>query len=116
MSKGLLAVLGLVLSTYELAEQRRQSLPLLTPQSAAFVDVALEGSSSGVPKPTIPALSSVFDKLTELKLKEEKERLKANTSGSGRGGSRRGGGRRGRGSGGSRTTSGANSKGKEPAS
>lgn len=111
-----MTVLSLVLSTYKLAEQRRQALPLLTPQSAAFVDIALEGSSSGVPKPTIPALASVFDKITELKLKEEKERLKANASGSGRGGSRGGRGRRGGGRGGNKPPGGTDSKGKEPAS
>jgi hypothetical protein len=31
---------------------------------------------SGAPKPTIGALQSVFEKVAELKLKEEKERLK----------------------------------------
>lgn len=40
------------------------------------MDLALEGTASGVPKPSIPALQGVFEKLAELKLKEEKEKLK----------------------------------------
>lgn len=56
ISSALIAVLGLVCSVYELSEKRRQSLPLLTTQSGVLLDIALEGSVSGAPKPTIPEL------------------------------------------------------------
>ena len=45
---------------------------------------------SGVPKPNIAALESVFDKLSDLKVKEAKEQITARASGSN---SRRGRGR-----------------------
>jgi hypothetical protein len=68
-------------------------LPLITPQTGVFIDIALEGSVSGAPKPTIPALTSVFDKIAELQVKEEKERIKAQASSSKRGYRGRGRGR-----------------------
>jgi hypothetical protein len=54
---------------------------LLTGQSAVLVDIALEGTVSGVPKPNISALESVFDKLSDLKVKEAKEQIKARPQG-----------------------------------
>ena len=45
-----------------------------------FVDIALEGTVAGAPKPTLPQLQSVFEKIAELKLKEEKEKFKASSS------------------------------------
>jgi hypothetical protein len=41
-----------------------------------LIDIAIEGTVSGAPKPTIAALQSVFEKIAELKVKEEKERYK----------------------------------------
>lgn len=86
---------------------------MLTPENAEFIDLALEGTSSAAPRPNIPELVGVHDKLQEIALKAAKERAKASSgqsSGSrasrGRGGRSRG---RGRGSQGS-------DKGKEPAS
>ena len=70
---------------------------MLSSQTATLVDIALEGAVGGAPKPTVVALSGIFDKVAELQLKAEKEKLKqasqAPTSNRGRG---RG---RGRGSG-----------------
>ena len=63
---------------------------MLTGQSGVLVDIALEGTVSGIPKPNISALESVFDKLSDLKVKEAKEQIKAQASGSN---SRRGRGR-----------------------
>jgi hypothetical protein len=80
ISSALTTILALLLSVYELSEQRRQALPLLTSQTGVFVDIALEGTISGAPKPTLPQLQSVFEKLAELKLKEEKEKFKASSS------------------------------------
>jgi hypothetical protein len=53
---------------------------------------------SGIPKPNVSALESVFEKLSDLKVKEAKEQIKAQASGSN---SRRG---RGRGRSGGRNT------------
>jgi hypothetical protein len=47
-----------------------------------LIDIALEGTVAGAPKPTIPTLLGVFDKITDLKIKEEKERIKAQASSS----------------------------------
>lgn len=55
-----------------------------------LIDIALEGTVSGIPKPNVTALESVFEKLSDLKVKEAKEQLKAQASGSN---SRRGRGR-----------------------
>lgn len=66
----------LVWSLYELVEKRRQALPLITPQTGLLLDIAVEGTIAGAPKPTIGALQSVFDKIVDLKVKEEKERYK----------------------------------------
>lgn len=96
ISTGLLSVLGLLFQVYELLERRRQSLPLLNPESAELIDIALEGSSSSGPRPTIPELEGVFDKLTELKLKLAKEKAKQ-ASGRGRNNSSRGRGRHNKG-------------------
>ena len=77
----------------------------MSPESADFIDIALEGVANHGPKPTIPELNTVFDKLAELQLKRAKEQVKAAASSSSRA---RGRGRRGRG----RPDS---AKGKEPA-
>lgn len=63
----------------------------------------------GAPKPTIPELQSVFDKIAELRVKEEKEKLKASSS---RSSTRRG---RGRGRTPGRGDSRPADKGKSPA-
>jgi hypothetical protein len=49
---------------------------LLSIESAELVDIALEGATNSGPRPTIPELQGVFDKLTELKLKQAKEAIK----------------------------------------
>lgn len=41
------------------------------------MDIALEGAVGGAPKPTVSALAGIFDKVAELQLKAEKEKLKA---------------------------------------
>lgn len=61
------------------------------------MDIALEGSTSNVPAPTIPELKTVFSKLQDVQLKAAKERVKASASSSGARRSRgRGRGQRGR--------------------
>ena len=54
ISLALSTVLALVFSVYELSDQRRQALPLITSYTGIFVDIALEGTVGGAFKPTIP--------------------------------------------------------------
>lgn len=96
---------------YELVERRRQALPLVNSQTAELVDIALEGNSGLGPVPTIPELAALSSKLTELKLKQAKEKAKSSL---GESSSRpRGRGPRGRDRG--RGTRSRDPKGKAPA-
>jgi hypothetical protein len=65
---------------FELLERRRQALPLINQENAELIDIALEGSNTVGPKPTIPELALVFDKLQDLSLKTAKEKAKAAAS------------------------------------
>lgn len=58
---------------FELIERRRQSLPLLSNETAELVEIALEGATNSGPRPTIPDLQGVYDKLTDLRIKQAKE-------------------------------------------
>lgn len=112
VQNGLVCVLSLLVGVFELLERRRQSLPLLTAENAELIDIALEGASNQGPRPSVPELQSVFDKLTDLRIKQAKETAKATSSGSnrGRGNRSRGGGRTGSGA----RHSGSEGKGKDP--
>ena len=69
--------------------EARDDLERIEVETADFVDIALEGATNQGPRPTVPEFQSVFDKLTELKLKQAKESAKQSNS-RGRGGNPRG--------------------------
>ena len=77
IAKALVSILALLFGVYELVERRRQALPLLSGEIAELIDIALEGSSIIGPVPNIPELAAISQKLTDLKIKQAKEKVKA---------------------------------------
>ncbi len=43
------------------------------------MDIALEGATNSGPRPSIPELQGVYDKLQDLRLKQAKEAAKTNS-------------------------------------
>lgn len=51
-------------------------MPILTAENAELIDIALEGTSNAGPRPTVPELASVFDRLQEVRLKQARAAAK----------------------------------------